>query len=258
MDVVWTDDMSPYRTRKVRILNGPHTMTVLGAYLAGKKTVRDCLEDETIKAYLRKGIFEEIIPVLTLPRKELEKFAEEVLERFANPFIKHYLLSIALNSVAKYKARVLPTILEYEAKFGRAPDVLSWSMAALIAFYRGTEIRDGVLIGKRAARNTRSRTTPTCSRSSAASGRARPIRENSRQRSSPAGVSGTRISRRSRDSRKRWPSTWRASSRKAPWRRWRPRSSVVESARPYGRIFFQWNALCKQDPCRNQTSEVIL
>ncbi len=149
MEVVWTDDMGPYRTRKVRILNGPHTMTVLGAYLAGKETVRDCLEDETIKAYLRKGIFEEIIPVLTLPRKELEKFAEEVLERFANPFIKHYLLSIALNSVAKYKARVLPTIQEYEAKFGGAPDALSWSMAALIAFYRGTEIRDGALIGHR-------------------------------------------------------------------------------------------------------------
>ena len=149
MDVVWTEDMTPYRTRKVRILNGAHTMTVLGAYLAGKETVKDCLEDETIRSYLKKGIAEEIIPVLSLPRKELEKFAGEVLERFANPFIKHYLLSIALNSAAKYKARVLPTIQEYVAKFGKAPELLSWSLAALIAFYRGTEIREGALVGKR-------------------------------------------------------------------------------------------------------------
>jgi tagaturonate reductase len=149
LDVVWTKDMGPYRTRKVRILNGAHTMTVLGAYLAGKDTVKECLEDPVISAYMRKGIFEEIIPVLTLERKELESFAEEVLERFANPFIKHYLLSIALNSAAKYKARVLPTVLEYIDKFGKAPEALSWSLAALIAFYRGKEIRDRALIGIR-------------------------------------------------------------------------------------------------------------
>jgi tagaturonate reductase len=149
LDVVWTKDMSPYRTRKVRILNGAHTMTVLGAFLAGKDTVEECLEDPIVSAYMRRGVFDEIIPVLTLERKELESFAEEVLERFANPFIKHYLLSIALNSAAKYKARVLPTILDYIDKFGKAPEALSWSLAALIAFYRGNEIRDKALLGTR-------------------------------------------------------------------------------------------------------------
>lgn len=149
MDVVWTSDMTPYRTRKVRILNGAHTMTVLGAYLAGRETVMECMEDPVISAYMKKGIGEEIIPVLTLPEEELRIFAGEVLERFANPFIRHYLLSIALNSAAKYKARVLPTIREYCAEFGRPPEVLSWSMAALIAFYRGTEMREGALVGRR-------------------------------------------------------------------------------------------------------------
>jgi tagaturonate reductase len=149
MDVVWTEDMSPYRTRKVRILNGAHTMTVLGAYLAGKETVRDCLDDEAVAAYMRKGIFSEIIPVLPMPRAEAESFADAVLERFANPYIRHYLLSIALNSAAKFKARVLPTILDYAEKFGTAPPVLSWSFAALILFYRGTKRRDEALVGLR-------------------------------------------------------------------------------------------------------------
>ncbi len=149
MDVVWTGDMTPYRTRKVRILNGAHTMTVLGAYLAGKNTVGECMDDPLIAGYMKRTIDTEIIPVLTLPESELRIFADEVLQRFANPFIRHYLLSIALNSAAKYKARVLPTITDYCAKFGTAPDGLSWSMAALIAFYRGTEIRDGALAGRR-------------------------------------------------------------------------------------------------------------
>jgi len=149
MEVVWTSDMGPYRTRKVRILNGAHTMTVLGAYLAGKDTVKECMDDPLIAGYMKSTIAREIIPVLTLPEEELRLFADEVLQRFANPFIRHYLLSIALNSAAKYKARVLPTIIDYFHRFGSPPEGLSWSLAAFIAFYRGTEIRDGALVGRR-------------------------------------------------------------------------------------------------------------
>ena len=134
MEVVWTSDMGPYRTRKVRILNGAHTMTVLGAYLAGKDTVKECMDDPLIAGYMKSTIAREIIPVLTLPEEELRLFADEVLQRFANPFIRHYLLSIALNSAAKYKARVLPTIIDYFHRFGSPPEGLSWSLAAFIAF----------------------------------------------------------------------------------------------------------------------------
>ena len=147
--VVWTDDMTPYRTRKVRILNGAHTMTVLAAYLAGLDTVKACLDDETVTAYMRRGLFEEIIPTMQMPAEELEEFAEQVLERFANPFISHYLLSISLNSVSKFKARVLPTLKDSLAAAGRVPEVLSFSLAALISFYRGTAIHNGALIGTR-------------------------------------------------------------------------------------------------------------
>ncbi len=149
LNVVWTSDMTPYRTRKVRILNGAHTMTVLAAYLAGKDTVKECMDDTLINNYMKKGLFEEIIPTIDLPAKELEDFSSAVFERFANPFIKHYLLSIALNSVSKFKSRILPSIKDYIERKGRLPKVLTFSLAALIAFYRGTEIRETALIGNR-------------------------------------------------------------------------------------------------------------
>lgn len=153
LDVIWTDDMTPYRTRKVRILNGAHTMTVLAAYLYGLDTVKECMDDEKIRSFMEKGVFEEIIPTLDLPEKELKDFAAAVTERFANPFIRHYLLSISLNSTSKFKTRVLPSVLEYVNRKGQLPKVLSFSLAALFAFYRGTEIRGNALIGTRPAGN---------------------------------------------------------------------------------------------------------
>ena len=149
LNVIWTDDMTPYRTRKVRILNGAHTMTVLAAYLFGKDTVKECMDDPIISAFMKKGIYEEIIPTLDLPEAELNEFAAAVSERFANPFIKHYLLSIALNSTSKFKTRVLPSILEYIKRKNSLPKTLTFSLASLLAFYRGSEIQDNALIGNR-------------------------------------------------------------------------------------------------------------
>lgn len=141
-NIVWTDDAKPYKKRKVRILNGGHTSMVLGAYLYGLETVGECLNDEKVSAFLKKCLFDEIVP--TLGNTDTDKqFASAVLERFANPFIKHQLLSIALNSVSKFQVRVLPTILEYKDKFGEYPKALTFSMAALIAFYRTDKANDG-------------------------------------------------------------------------------------------------------------------
>ncbi len=136
-NVIWTDDMTPYRTRKVRILNGIHTMTCLPAYLYGIETVGECLQDEVISGFISKGIYEEIIPSVDFDKQELVTFAENVMERFANPYIKHQLISISLNSVSKFKSRVLPTILDYIEKTNNAPEVLSFSLASLIHFYSG-------------------------------------------------------------------------------------------------------------------------
>ncbi|MGL1890863.1 MAG: tagaturonate reductase [Spirochaetaceae bacterium] len=136
-NVLWTDDMTPYRTRKVRILNGIHTMTCLPAYLYGVKTVGDCLKNETVRNFIDKAVNSEIIPSVDFDKKELKDFADDVMERFANPFIKHELLAISLNSVSKYRARVLPTVLEYiELNSGDAPELLSFSLASLMHFYK--------------------------------------------------------------------------------------------------------------------------
>lgn len=138
LNVIFTDDQAPYRTRKVRILNGAHTSMVPVGYLYGIETVKETVEHEVMGKFVLKSIFDEIIPTLDFSMEELTQFANDVLDRFKNPFIKHQLISISLNSVSKFKTRVLPSILEYpNRKNGALPDCLVFSMAALIHFYKG-------------------------------------------------------------------------------------------------------------------------
>ncbi|SET40497.1 tagaturonate reductase [Natronincola peptidivorans] len=145
LNVLVVDDMTPYRTRKVRILNGAHTSMVPVAYLYGIDTVREAVEDKVVGQFIKETIFDEIIPTLDLPQAELESFANDVLDRFKNPFIKHQLMSISLNSMSKFETRVLPSILEYQNRKGELPKKLTFSLAALIAFYKGD--RNGEKIG---------------------------------------------------------------------------------------------------------------
>lgn len=142
LNVVWTDDMQPFRTRKVGLLNGAHTSSVLAAYLGGIDTVREMVEDEDFGPYVKSTMFNEIVPALEMDRAEAETFASAILERFQNPFIQHELLSISLNSVSKWKVRVLPTLKKYIEKEERVPERLAFSLAALIAFYKG-DLREG-------------------------------------------------------------------------------------------------------------------
>lgn len=137
LDVLFVDNQAPYRTRKVRILNGAHTSIVPVAYLNGLRTVRDAVEDPFTGPFLEAAIQEEIIPTLDLPARELDQFARSVIERFRNPYIRHELKSIALNSISKFKVRVLPSLLEYVNRFGALPPRLTFSLACLIRFYQG-------------------------------------------------------------------------------------------------------------------------
>lgn len=134
--IVTPDQLERYRTRKVRILNGAHTSMVPYALLSGLETVKDATEDKVMSEHLRKCVFDEIIPTLDLDKDELVDYAENVMIRFSNPYIKHFLSSIALNSVSKFKVRVLPSILEYNKRFGKLPETLTFSLAKLIEFYR--------------------------------------------------------------------------------------------------------------------------
>ena len=150
MDVIFTDNQKPYKQRKVRILNGAHTSFVLAAYMAGMDIVRDSMIDDDIRNFMLKTIYDEVIPTLSLPEDELKTFAGEVVNRFNNPYVDHALLAISLNSVSKWRARCMPSFLGYVEKMGKLPARLTFSLAALMNFYTGTEIRGKALIGNRA------------------------------------------------------------------------------------------------------------
>lgn len=137
LNIVFTDNMEPYRTRKVRILNGAHTSLVPVGYLYGIDKVRESLEDKVVGHFLKDVIFNEICPTLDLPKEELEQFSNDVLDRFRNPYLEHALMSISLNSTSKFKTRVLPSILEYIKRKNALPKGLLFSLASLIAFYKG-------------------------------------------------------------------------------------------------------------------------
>ena len=149
LPVIFTDNQKPYKQRKVRILNGAHTSFVLASYLCGNDTVKESMEDGDIRNFMVKTIFDEVIPTLELPEEELKEFAEAVIERFDNPYVKHALLSISLNSVSKWRARCMPSLWGYVERFGALPRRLAFSLAALMAFYAGEEIREGALVGSR-------------------------------------------------------------------------------------------------------------
>ncbi|MEZ4884012.1 MAG: tagaturonate reductase [Chitinophagales bacterium] len=137
LNIVFTNDLTPFRTSKVRILNGAHTAMVPVSYLYGIETVRETVEDEVMGVFVQKVIFDEIIPTLHLPEMDVQQFANDVLDRFKNPFIKHRLISISLNSVSKFKVRVLPSLLAYREAKGILPKHIVLSFAALIRFYKG-------------------------------------------------------------------------------------------------------------------------
>ncbi|MRS88872.1 tagaturonate reductase [Enterobacteriaceae bacterium RIT714] len=141
LNVLIVDDIKPYKERKVAILNGAHTALVPVAYQAGLDTVGEAMNDAEVCAFVEKAIYQEIIPVLDLPQDELESFASAVTGRFRNPYIKHQLLSIALNGMTKYRTRILPQLLAGQKATGKLPARLTFALAALIAFYRAE--RDG-------------------------------------------------------------------------------------------------------------------
>ncbi|MEJ5048739.1 tagaturonate reductase [Chryseobacterium culicis] len=135
--ILVVDDIQPYRLRKVRILNGGHSLMLAPALLSGKETVKESIDNPFIGKFLRDAVFDEVNPTLGLDENELKDFSEEVFDRFRNPFIKHYLASIALYFVSKFKVRILPSLLGYVEINQKLPLNLTFSLASLIRFYQG-------------------------------------------------------------------------------------------------------------------------
>lgn len=135
IDVILTDDIAYYKKRKVRVLNGSHTNLVAAGLLSGAETVYDCMTNETLYNFFRASL-EEIVPFVSSDRSMTERFAADVEERFRNPYLNHQLTSIALNSISKWRARVLPTFRDFFAANGRIPEHLTVGFSCLMHLYR--------------------------------------------------------------------------------------------------------------------------
>lgn len=137
LNAIYAESIKPYKQRKVKILNGCHTCMVPVSYLYGIDTVKESVEDEFVGKFVRDFVYDEVIPTIELPHNDMVAFADAVFERYLNPFVRHELMSIALNSVSKYTARVLPTVKDYLRKFNKLPLHPLFSLAALFEFYKG-------------------------------------------------------------------------------------------------------------------------
>ena len=141
LNVIWSDDVSPYKKMKVRILNGSHTSLVFPSLICGVETVKETLDDEQLSVYLNRCLFDCILPLLE-DKDEIKAFASAVLERFANSYIKHRWQSISLNSVSKFKERVLPSIEDYIIKNDALPKPLVFALSCLIYYYKNNPVQD--------------------------------------------------------------------------------------------------------------------
>ena len=141
VNVVYTDDIAPIKKRKVRLLNGTHTAIVFPAMLCGAKTVDECFKDEDLNEFLRAYLFKTALAVLA-KSDENEDFADAIIERFKNPYLHHRLESISLNSVSKFRERIAPTVAGYKAIYGFVPKNISFSLSALIYYYKNYPVSD--------------------------------------------------------------------------------------------------------------------
>ncbi len=146
LHVLFVPSEAPYHERKVTLLNGPHTVLSPVGYLSGLDTVKQCCEDPEVGKFVHKVMFEELLPTLNLPKEELEKFASDVMERFRNPFVKHFVTSIMLNSFPKFKTRDLPGLKVYLERKGELPQGIVLGLAAICTYYKGGKRGDVEII----------------------------------------------------------------------------------------------------------------
>ncbi len=146
LNVLFVPSEAPYHARKVTLLNGPHTVLSPVGYLSGLDTVKECVEDPVVGKFVHRVMFDELLETLDLPKPELEQFAHDVLERFVNPYVKHFVTSIMLNSFPKYRTRDLPGLKTYLQREGTLPAGLVFGLAAIITYYKGGKRGDAEIV----------------------------------------------------------------------------------------------------------------
>ncbi len=141
-------DITPYRERKLRLLNGTHTISVGLGYLCGLQTVGDCMKDPAMSQFIYNVVHQEIVPAVPVDEESARTFADEVLDRFRNPFVVHPLINITLQYTSKMKMRNVQTFLNYYQKYGTAPAYLSLGFAAYLLFMKAVKAENGNYFGE--------------------------------------------------------------------------------------------------------------
>lgn len=132
IDVILTQDVTPYKKQKVRILNCSHTNLAAVGLLHGAETVYDCMQHEKISKFIRDTVDAELLPFVP----GADGFAEDVMARFENPYLNHRLEDLTLNCVPKWRGRVLPALQEYYEVRGKIPQYLTLGLSYLIVLYQ--------------------------------------------------------------------------------------------------------------------------
>ena len=145
LNVKFVPSEAPYHERKVTLLNGPHTVLSPVGYLSGLNTVRECCEDALVGRFIDKVMLDELLPTLNLPQDELTMFASDVKNRFKNPYVKHFVTSIMLNSFPKFKTRDLPALKIYLDRKGSLPKCIVLGLAAICTYYKGGKRGDDLI-----------------------------------------------------------------------------------------------------------------
>ena len=153
IEVVLTNNIGYYKKRKVRVLNGSHTNLVPAGLILGAVTVYDCMNDEKLSAFVNDTLKEEIIPFVSDDVAATTVFADSVKERFMNPYLNHQLISISLNSISKWRARVLPSFKDYYAKYNKLPAHLTVGFSYLMALYASIEKEGDKFVAKIGGKN---------------------------------------------------------------------------------------------------------
>jgi tagaturonate reductase len=147
--VIIEPDITPYRERKLRLLNGTHTISVGLGYLYGLETVGECMNDEYMSGFISGVMQQEVVPAVPVEEESAKNFAEQVLDRFRNPFIVHPLISITLQYTSKMKMRNVQTILNYYQKFNKIPRLFALGFAAYLLFMKVVKEENGKYYGER-------------------------------------------------------------------------------------------------------------
>ncbi len=138
-----TDDVAPYEEMKLRILNGTHSMLAYLGALAGHDTIAEAVRDPELAESATRLITTDVIPTLQAPAgTDLTAYGRQVLERFANPALRHRTVQVAMDGSQKLPLRLLGTIRD-RLGAGQTPEWACLAVAGWMTYVAAQHDRHG-------------------------------------------------------------------------------------------------------------------